>query len=110
MGASFSPRRWPSGRADRFNKCCIAGVARTHEASLHLKDRLIPVSDCNDISPNGASAVLAAHRTRRLIQPSQHEAAAPNQRATAPSIGSLLILWGNFGFGPKRGGQETGTN
>jgi hypothetical protein len=35
--------------------------------------------------------VLTAHQAQRLIQPNQHEAAAPNQRTTPPSIGSLLI-------------------
>jgi hypothetical protein len=36
MGASFSPRRLPSGRADRFDRHCFAGTWGTHGAKAGL--------------------------------------------------------------------------
>jgi hypothetical protein len=66
----------------------VASPARNERAASWL----IFTSDCNGHPPPTALLLCwLAHQAQRLIQPSQHEAAAPNQRATPPSIGSLLI-------------------
>jgi hypothetical protein len=77
-------------RVENARKCLRILNAHQHGSLLR--------AIATDIPPNGASAVLTAVQAQRLIQPGRHEAAAPNQRATPPSIGSLLILWRNFRF------------
>jgi hypothetical protein len=54
--------------------------------------RLIRRSDCNDGPPRYCLRRLdRAHQAQRLIQPGWHEAAAPFQRVTMPSIGKSAI-------------------